>query len=81
MKLWEPLWNPAIKVRQLLWFGTLRRKLLFYFNFIFSITRYHNIECATWATRLVCPVEVTGLANGLQNVYSGSVGKKIMGFI
>lgn len=49
--------------------------------FIFSITRYHNIECATWATRLVCPVEVTGLANGLQNVYSGSVGKKIMGFI
>lgn len=31
-----------------------------------SVTRCHNIECATWATKLVCQVEVPGPANGLK---------------
>lgn len=46
-----------------------------------SITRCHDIECATWAPRLLWHVEVTGLANGLNNVCLGSVRKKVMGFI
>lgn len=79
MRLWEAL--QQLKYVSCLGLVHSEESCFFIFIFIFSITRYHNIECATWATRLVCPVEVTGLANGLQNVYSGSVGKKIMGFI
>lgn len=74
-RLWEPLWSPAIKIHPLVWYTQKKAASPR------PETRCHNIECATWATRLVCQVEVTGLASGLQNVYLGSVKKKIMGFI
>lgn len=73
-RLQEPLQSPAIEINTSS-FGPERE------DCFVSITRCHNIECAAWASRLVCQVEVTGLKNCLKNVYSGSVGKKIMGFI
>lgn len=57
-RLWEPLWSLEIKIHQLVWYTQMKA--------IFPKIRCHNIECATWATKLVCQVEVTGLARVLQ---------------